>query len=116
MSGKQNPLTVSAQVTLNSEGDGTAEIGPTGFGEVWSDLVVSVNCATNTSEASCRVYVGAAASPNYFCDGTYSGSTGDSTTNIPGTVLSGQQIYATWAGGDAGTTGYLNVTGTRQVA
>lgn len=108
------PLNAFAATTL-SGGAGTASIGPTAQGEVWQNFTVSVHCATNVSEALCRVYVGGDSSPAYFCDGTTWGSTGDSTDNVPASLAVGSQVFAVWSGGDAGTTAYLTVTGTRQV-
>jgi hypothetical protein len=79
-------------------------------------MTAAVHCATNNSEATCRVYAGAAASPNYFADGTTWGSTGDSSDNLPPTLSVGSQVFAVWSGGDPGTTAYLTLTGIRQVA
>src|SRR5690242_15379049 len=97
-------LSQSASVVLDGSGNGTCSVGPSASGEVWSPEVVAVHCDTNTSEALARVYVGADASPRYFVGGTTWGSTGDSTGNLPSTVAVGSQVFATWTGGDPGTT------------
>jgi hypothetical protein len=110
------PLSVSAEVALDSTGSGTASIGPSSSGETWSVSAVGVHCATNTAEATARVYSGASASPRYFVDATTWGSTGDSTDSVSGTLAVGMEVFAVWQGGDAGTTAYLTVTGTRTVA
>lgn len=111
-------LSVTAEVTLNGSGNGTAQAGPTSPGEIWYPAVVSVGTqeTTVTSEAQCKIFAGPApAQPNYV-DGTLSGSTGDSTTNIAGRVLrAGQYVFGTWAGGDAGAVAFLNISGTRTV-
>lgn len=109
------PLNVKAYATLSGAGAGTASIGPLSPGEQWSDLTVSVSVATNTAEATCRTYAGAAATPGYFCDGTTWGSTGDSTTNV-GTVRVGGNVFAVWSGGDAGAKATMTISGTRTVA
>lgn len=109
------PLNAYASTTLDGTGAGTASTGPTSQGEVWNIAAVSVHCSTNTNEATCRVYSGSGASPAYFSDGTTWGSTGDSTSNVPGPVSVGSQVFAVWSGGDSGATAYLTVTGTRQV-
>ena len=101
-------------MTLNGSGDGTASIGPLSPGEVWSDLTVSVSVATNTNEAQCLVYSGAAATPGYFSDGTLFGSTGNSTTNV-NDVRVGGQIFAVWSNGDADQVATMVITGTRTV-
>lgn len=109
------PLSVPVQVTLDGSGSGTASAGPTGSGEAWSAITASVHCSTAAAEATCRVYAGADASARYFCDGTYAGSSGDSTTNLPPAVPPGQRVWAVWTGGDPGATAYLTLTGTRTV-
>jgi hypothetical protein len=108
-------LSQSVSVEL-AGGGGTVSAGPTGFGEVWQNVTVAVHCATNVSEATCRIYVGGGPSAQYFADGTTWGSTGDSSNNMPPTIVGGQNIYAVWSGGDDTTTAYLTVTGTRTVA
>lgn len=110
------PLAQSAQVALDGTGAGTASLGPSGSGETWDVSSVGVHCATNVSEATARVYAGADASPRYFVDATTWGSTGDSTDAVRGTLAVGSQVFGVWSGGDASTTAYLTVTGTRTVA
>jgi hypothetical protein len=104
-------LAESTSVVLDSNGNGTIALGPTGFGGVWTQVVASVRVATNTAEATCLVTVGPENSPQYFADGTTWGSTGDSTSNIQPSIPTGQSVYANWAGGDPGATAYLNLTG-----
>jgi hypothetical protein len=103
-------------VVLDGSGNGTARIGPAGARETWFPAVASVSAATAVKEAQCRIYVGPAAAPQYFIDGTLSGSTGDSTDRVASQpVPLGSFIWAVWAGGDAGSVATLNVTGTRTV-
>jgi len=109
------PLDVTVQVTLDGSGGGQTQTGPTGQGEIWNNLTVHVNCSTNVNEAQCLVYVGSGP-PQGFADGTTWGSTGDSSDTLPSQVSVGQFVSAVWSGGDAGTTGFLRVTGTRLVA
>jgi len=109
------PLTAKAYVTLDGNGNGTAYTGPQSSGEQWSGLTASVSVATNTKEATCRIYGGAAATPGYFADGTTWGSTGDSTSNV-GAVHVGGNVWAVWTGGDSGAKATMTVTGTRTVA
>ena len=109
------PLNAKAYATLDASGNGTASIGPLSPGEVWSGLTVAVSVATNTAEATCRIYAGAGATPGYFADGTTWGSTGDSTNNL-GTVRVGGQVSAVWSGGDPGAKATMTITGTRTVA
>lgn len=111
---RTRPLSKSASVLLDSSGNGTASIGPTGVGESWTVTNVSVSVATNTSEAVCRTYAGAAASQRYFIGGTTWGSTGDNNV-LSAVVKGGSQVFAVWEGGDSGAKATVTVTGTRQV-
>jgi hypothetical protein len=111
----------SAVVTLNGAGAGTARLGPINQRETWSPAVASVKTVqapgTVVNEAQCRIYCGADASEPNYVDGTLSGSTGDSTSNIAGqTVRCGEYVFAVWTGGDAGVQGRVNVSGTRTIA
>lgn len=110
------PFSLSAEVVLDSAGSGTASLGPSGSGETWTVTSVGVHCETSVNEATARVYAGSGASPRYFVDATTWGSTGDSTDSVTGTLSVGMSVFAAWSGGDAGTTAYLTVTGTRTVA
>lgn len=112
---RQLPLTAKGYAVLDGSGNGTAYVGPLSSGEQWTGITASVSVATNTSEATCRIYGGAAPTPGYFADGTTWGSTGDSTTNLP-TVKVGGNVWAVWSGGDHGAKATLTVTGTKTVA
>lgn len=110
------PLFVSAVVTFNGSGNGTASIGPRNQREVWSPAVVSVSASSSVAEAGCKIYAGFDASQPDFIDQTLSGSTGDSTANIAGkTVQCNEQVFAVWAGGDAGAQGRMTVQGTKVI-
>lgn len=109
------PLSVTATVKLDGTGAGIASIGPSAPGEIWYPAVASVKCSSNVSEATCRTYAGNQLSDSTFADGTTWGSTGDSTSNFAGPLYPGQQVFASWTGGDAAATATLVVTGTRSV-
>ena len=108
-------LSVTVSCVLNSEGNGTAQTGPTGTRETWNVQTASVSASTNVSEATARIYAGNSLSPAYFVDGTTWGSTGDSTSNFSAPVHLGQSVWCQWTGGDAGATATLVLTGSRQV-
>lgn len=112
---RQLPLTVKAYVTLDGSGSGMAWTGPLSPGEKWTGLTAHVSAATNTAEATCQVFSGAAATPGYFGDATTWGSTGDSTSNL-NQLRVGGNVFAVWSGGDPGALATLAVTGTREVA
>lgn len=112
---RELPFTVTASVTLDSTGSGTASCGPQFPRESWDVAVAAVSVNTNVAEAICRTYAGPQAGQPWFIDATTWGSTGDSTTNFSAPVYLGSQVWAVWTGGDAGATGALVVTGTRRV-
>jgi hypothetical protein len=104
-------LNQTVRATLDSGGNGTSpELGPVSPGETWTVTLVSVRCATNTSESICSVYLNGA-----LIGTTTWGSTGDSDTGITLSMAAGQALTATWTGADDGTTGYLTAIGTRNV-
>lgn len=110
------PLNVSVPITLDGSGNGTASVGPTSHGEVWTPATVSVKVATATNEAQCLIYQGHSATPENFVDGTFSGSSGDSTDKATYPMRLGWKVWAVWAGGDPGAVAYLNVAGTRDIS
>ena len=117
---RQIRLKATASVTLDENGNGEASVGPQSFGEQWLSgdfgiLTAAVRVATNTDEAICSTYAGAAATPGYFCGATTWGSTGDSTQNVPNVQVGGN-VFAVWTGGDPGSLATLTVTGTKRVA
>lgn len=106
-------LLQQSTVLLDSDGNGTCPaIGPVSPSESWTVTLISVQCTTNQNEAVCSVYLSGA-----LLGTTTWGSTGDSDTGIRQQVMPGQQIYATWTGGDGNppATATMTVTGTRTV-
>jgi hypothetical protein len=108
----------SASVTLNGSGGGQAQAGPKVPGESWQVTGVAVSVATNVNEAQAYVY-SAAAGPftpaaGQLLGATSSGSTGDSMGPAV-TLWPGQQLVATWEGGDAGEVATMSYWGTRTV-
>lgn len=110
------PLRESAFVTLNGSGAGTAKVGPLTARERWYPATVSVSANANpTNEAQCVISVGDANTIRQR-DVTVNGSTGDSTGNVSGDVIrSGEFVWATWSGGDAGQRALLTVMGEKEV-
>jgi hypothetical protein len=111
-------LSPSANVTLDSNGDGTAQLGPRSAGEIWYPELVSVTVSepSITSQAQCQIYCGPDTSAAFLVDGTLSGSTGDATGKIAGQVVRpGSWIWAVWSNGDPGATAIMTIQGTRTV-
>jgi hypothetical protein len=114
-------LNQSAVVTLNGAGAGTAQLGPISPREMWQPAVVSVKTnqlpAAIVNQAQCLIYCGADATDPNFVDGTLSGSTGDSSSNVAGQEIDcGEYIFAVWTGGDPGAQGRVNVQGSKVIA
>lgn len=112
---REFPFTLSASVTLDGTGAGTASLGPSFPRESWTVQVASVSASTNVKEATAKVYAGPQAAQPWFADGTTWGSTGDSTSSFSAPVYLGSKVIAVWSGGDAGAIATLVVTGTRKV-
>jgi hypothetical protein len=110
------PFSTSASVVLDSTGSGTASVGPSSSNEVWTLATVAIHCDTAVNEAQAKVYAGSGPSPAYFQGTALWGSTGDSASATGVQLAVGQQVFAVWTGGDAGTTAHLTVQGTRTVA
>jgi hypothetical protein len=109
------PLNAKAYATLDANGDGEASIGPLSPGERWTGMTAHVSVSTNTNEAICQIFSGAAATPGYFGDATTWGSTGDSSSDLNDLGVGGN-VFASWTGGDAGSKATLAITGTKVVA
>lgn len=105
-----------AQVVLDGSGNGTAKVGPLSAREKWTPALIAVAATSNTKEATCKIYAGAAPQQPYFIDATYAGSSGDSTgRGAAKTVEVGQYVWAVWTGGDAGATATVTVNGTKEI-
>lgn len=103
------------QVSLNGAGNGTASVGPFGR-EIWHPATVSIKVSTNTNEAQCSIYTGSDTTDRNFVDGTFSGSSGDSTDKLAGQdVTPGNQVFAVWTGGDANALATLSIQGTKTI-
>lgn len=110
------PLNESTTVVLSGAGSGTAKVGPISAREVWKPGIAHVSASSNVNEAQCLIYVGDSPIQRNFVDGTFSGSSGDSSDRVNATeVKVGASVWAVWSGGDAGATATLTVTGTKRL-
>lgn len=112
------PLNESVPVTLDSSGNGTAQIGPDEPAAIWHPTLVHVDVNTNVLEAQAVIYAGPAPVQRYFVDASQTASSGDSSDRITGKVVSRTQLAYIWAvftGGDPGASAVLNVTGTKDI-
>jgi hypothetical protein len=95
---------------------------PDGSHEYWmpdSASVIAPNPAGGTpaNEAQCKIYAGPKVADQYFVDGTYTGSSGNSTGRISGYTIGRHAqpyVIAVWTGGDPGATATLSVQGTKE--
>lgn len=107
-----------ASCTLDSSGNGTAQVGPQSAREIWhpENVHVSANTGSVTNEAQCIVYAGQTVEPNNFRDGTLSGSSGDTTDAVNADEIKiGEHIFAVWKNGDAGVQATMIVTGEKDI-
>lgn len=110
-------LDESATVTLDGAGNGTARVGPISAREVWHPAMVHVSAnRAPVNEAQCLVFMGDLPIRTNYRDGTFSGSSGDSTDSFKSDIVKlGQYIIAQWTGGDPGQIATLTVTGEKEV-
>ena len=111
------PLNESVAVILDGLGNGTVSIGPLTAREVWYPQTVHISCAAPvTNESICKVYVGDYLGDGTFRDGTYSGSSGDSSDRVSADEIKiGIRVWAEWTGGDPGVRATMIVTGRREI-
>lgn len=110
---------MATAVILNTGGSVTLATvdGVTGYGvirlsprgEKWEISRVHVECSTRVSESECRWYLGQIR-PDAIIDGTYSGSSGD-TSDTTAYLEDGQAMFLEWRGGDNGATATVTVSG-----
>lgn len=111
------PLNENGSVVLDGNGNGQVAIGPLSAREVWNPSMVHVSANQDAvSEAQCQIFIGDVPIAPNFRDGTFSGSAGDSSDSVGGSVVKcGHKIIAVWSGGDAGVVATLAVTGTKEI-
>jgi hypothetical protein len=109
-------LTKFVNITLDENGNGTAQLGPTFPGEKWLPASTSISCTGNQPTptapaiATCSVYAGAT-----FVDATYQ-VLGASSSMIAGQVIyAGMQVSAQWENCTAGEIATFTVYGQREV-
>lgn len=108
----------NASVMLDGSGSGIASCGPLNAREVWHPVNVHVSANANpVNEAQCSIFCGDnVTTPTNFRDGTFSGSSGDSSDRVNADVIkSPHKIFAQWTGGDASAVATLTVTGTKDI-
>lgn len=105
------PLYTSGNVKLDGTGAGTVVLSPK-VGQEWRLTLASVLVSTHVAEPQCSIYIGGAATPDAFVDGTFTGSLNSTDAVASHPVTPGQKVIAVWSGGDAGATATLTLRGT----
>jgi hypothetical protein len=108
------PLDTFISVVLDSNGNGTAQLGPGLPHEHWQPGTGYVSVTTNVKEASCVVSLGSSVQASTAIAQTSKGSSG-ATCALSGDLPSGYKLFATWSGGDAGQQATFHVTGQRTI-
>ena len=114
------PALNSVSVTLDGNGNGTAQLGPQYVKEhfqVQSASVAVAPLAGQTAplkQATCSIYVGSSVNSATFYGTTYTGSIGD-TCSIGTDIQTGQLVIAVWAGGDVGAIATMSLNGQRTI-
>ena len=106
------------QIKLDGTGAGTASLGPSGHGILWTLGTISVHTAQNvaTGTCVCSIYAGDDTSQVNYLDSTFSGDTGDSTDAATGhQIRLGKKVFAVWSNGVADDLAFLTITGTMEV-
>lgn len=104
------PLTPApfATVILDGGGGGTIRYSPNGYAV---DVTrIAVRASSNVKEAVCSVYQGQIGN-SYLVAATFTGSSGDTTTNDNIHLQDGDSLYIQWVGGDAGASATVTVYG-----
>jgi hypothetical protein len=99
---------------LNGSGAGMLQVGPSGLGNTWYPVSISVGTGTGLANISndnsqCILYCGPLAISQYYLT-TIQPGTGQAGT-LPATLTRGQYVFAEWSGGVANDSLLLNVGG-----
>lgn len=106
-----SPLNRAGSVNLDGSGNGAVTLSPN-VGQTWRLTVASVVTSTSVLIPKCSIFMGGAATQDFFVDGTYTGNL-NSTDAVSGLPLThGQKIIALWTGGDPGAVATLSIIGT----
>lgn len=103
-------LRQSFQATVNGLGIATISVAP--HGENWRITSTTVKVSTRVLEAVATTYRGLSVGDAYLIEGTYSGSSGD-TSDTDIFLTDGQPITVQWTGADVGAIATLTVSGWR---
>lgn len=113
--GKSQPLNAFANITLDSNGNGTVQIGPLRVREHWQPTAVYVEASTNVKEAIASLFVGSTPVSSQQFSQTETGSSGDTCSMGGIDMQTGQYLICQWVGGDVGALATMRVIGTYSI-
>jgi len=105
-------LNEAKNVVLDSNGNGTVQIGPAKANERWRVRTVAVSTSTAVKVPTASVYTGYLA-PGNLIGGTYTGS--NDSTDVDVELGPGSFLTVQWTGGDAGARATVSIYGDRLV-
>lgn len=94
-----------AEVTLDANGTGRVEIGPTQSSQTWEVRLVSVVTSTNVQQPVFELR----RNNGVFIDGTPAGDL--NSTDLNETLYYGERLVGTWTVGDPGAVAQMSVSG-----
>lgn len=106
-------LDASVSVTLDANGNGTVQLGPSIVREHWKPNNVAVSATTHTKDALCQTYMGTNVVAASLIATTSTGSSGDNCGMSDVDMQPGTLLISRWTGGDVGATATMHVTGIR---
>lgn len=118
------PLTDIEDTVLDGSGNGKVKWRPDGSQQYGHPAIVSVKVTAADpavgplSEAVVKIYAGNAPTDSNFIDGSFTGSSGNSTDRVAGHIIGRTReayLWAVWTGGDPGQTATMTVTGQLEI-
>lgn len=117
------PLNDVEDTVLDASGNGKVKWRPDGSQQFGYPSIVSVKVSAAdplvgpVNEATFKLYAGSAPIDSNFVDGTYTGSSGNSSANASGQIIGrtrSSYLWGVWTGGDPGQTATMTITGQLQ--
>jgi hypothetical protein len=112
----EGPLTISANVVLDANGNGSVELGPVPASRAWAVTRITVSCTgTNLPMPVANVYDGPP-NPANLLDATYTGGQDVSDFGTPYILDQQESLTVEWVGGVPGETATARLIGQQVTA
>lgn len=105
---RKSPLLTSAQVTCDSNGNGSCYLGPNTYGLSWEIHLKQVSNDSAVNQSTCFLYLNSVM-PSSQIGGTWSGNMDSDSDTL--TLQCGDQLWAVWSGADSGSHSMLLLSG-----